>query len=137
MEQLIARLFDHRQILLQPLRLLQMLSGQGGKAQDGIHRGADIVRHVGQEGTAGNGRRPGLFQGALQRLPLAQSVPDHLVYTAGGHDHLLRRSPLPHVHHMKLEILHPLPLQHPVGHIRDAAAMQPVPDPLHGEGPGQ
>ena len=56
-------------IILYTLLVVQMAGRQGGKADDGVHRGADIVGHTGKEGALGT---VGVFGGGngIRKCPV-------------------------------------------------------------------
>ena len=63
-----------------------MADGDGGKADDGVHRGPDIVGHIGQEGSFGLIGVLGLHQGVLEGPGLLQLLLD-LIRNIPGHHH--------------------------------------------------
>ena len=62
---------DFAQTGLDAFRIVQMCAGNRGHADDGIHRRADIVAHIGQELTLCGTGRSRVLQGGFQYLLLA------------------------------------------------------------------
>ena len=105
-QQVVAGGHDLPQILPHPLPLVDVLEGQGGEADDGVHGGADVMAHVGEEGALGDVGPLGLGQGGLQlgallELPL-NGIRDHPF----GQDHLGAPRLPGHPGEAELDILH-------------------------------
>lgn len=52
-EQMVAGSKGLGQIILHPLLVVNIADRQCGKADDGVHGGADVVGHIGKEGALG------------------------------------------------------------------------------------
>ena len=74
------------QTVLHLLLVVDMAHGDGGKADDRVHRGADIMGHIGQEGGLGAVGVLGLHQGLLEGLGLLPLLA-HLGGDVLGHHH--------------------------------------------------
>ena len=65
-EQMVAGCKGLAKIILHPVCIVNIAERQRGKADDGVHGGADIVGHIGKEGTLGAVRALCFFHGDLQ-----------------------------------------------------------------------
>ena len=107
-----------------------MLPGQGGKANNGVHRGADVVGHVGEECVFGLYRRLRLAQGIGHGRALLLLAPERLVHAPGSQHHLGDPRASAHVHHLHLQILRLVLPQNPVVDQERPPVRQPAPDPV-------
>ena len=94
------------QILLHLVLPVDVGDGQGGKAHDGVHGGADIVGHVGQEHALGLAGPVGLGEGVLQQGLLLHLTLRLLVHVAEAQNHHPAVRPVANAHHLHLEVLH-------------------------------
>ena len=85
-QQMIAGRKNLLQTIPDLLFVVDMVDGDGGKADDRIHRRADIVGHVGKESALGLVGMLRLHQGILQRLCLLLLFP-HLLGDLFGDYH--------------------------------------------------
>ncbi len=80
------------QAVLHLAAVVQVACRNGGKAYDGVHGGAYVVRHVGEKGRLGLVGVARLHEGVLQGPGLPALQPDLLCYVArDGHGHYFAR----------------------------------------------
>ena len=85
------------------LLLVNVGGGQGREADDGVHRCADVVGHVGEEHALGFAGPVGLGERVLQQGLLLHLGPGFLVHAAKTHHHAALVAPIPGANGFHLE----------------------------------
>ncbi len=105
-QQMVAGGHDLLQIFLHLLPVVYMGHGQGGEAHDGVHGGADVVGHIGEEDALGLAGPVGLKEGVLQQRLLLHLLAGLLIHAAQAQHHAVAFVPSASPHHLQLIILH-------------------------------
>ncbi len=105
-QQMVAGGHDLLQVFLHLIPVAYMGHGQGGEAHDGVHGGADIVGHIGEEDALGLAGPVRLQEGVLKLLLLLHFLAGLLVHAAQPQDHAVACVPLACPHHLQLIIFH-------------------------------
>ena len=72
LQQMIAGRHDFLQTVPHLFRIVYVRRGNIGKSNDGVHRRADVVGHIGEEGALGVIRVPCLLQGCFEKPSLSE-----------------------------------------------------------------
>ena len=131
-EQMVAGCHNFFQIALHLVPLVDVGGGQGCKADNGVHGGADIVRHVGQESAFGLVGPVCLHQGVLQQVHPLDLPAGILVHIPKAQHHLPAVLPLARPDRFHLEIAELSPAHHPVVEDICISLVQPLAQILEG-----
>ncbi len=128
---------DFLEIALHLLPIVNVGGGQGGEADNRVHGGADIVRHVGEENALGSAGPVGLGQGVFQKGFLFHFGTGFLIYAAKPDHYAPAGCPVPDRDGLHLEIADLAAADGPVAEVIDAPVFKLLGQIVPGKDPAE